>query len=76
MQLEKDILEIIKNMSTKTSTYEMAMEQLPNTTYISIDSMNVNQLISRLPFYKTLYLKELRKNSNELYEKLLKEYEL
>lgn len=52
------------------------MEQLPNTTYISIDSMNVNQLISRLPFYKTLYLKELRKNSNELYEKLLKEYEL
>ena len=104
MQLEKDILEIIKDIQDinnelnsqnhdieklrninrkakqkfflETSTYEMEMEQLPNTTYISIDSMNVNQLISRLPFYKTLYLKELRKNSNELYEKLLKEYEL
>lgn len=104
MQLEKDILEIIKDIQDindelnsqnhdieklrninrkakqkfilETSTYEMAMEQFPNTTYISIDYMNVNQLISRLPFYKTLYLEELRKNSNKLYEKLLKEYEL
>lgn len=104
MELEKDILETIKDIQDinkelsspnhdieklrsinrkakqkfiiETSAYEISKEQLPNATYIPIDSMNVEQLISRLPFYKTLYLDDLRKNTKEYYEKILNEYEL
>ena len=104
MELEKDILETIKDIQDinkelsspnhdieklcsinrkakqkfiiETSAYEISKEQLPNATYIPIDSMNVEQLISRLPFYKTLYLDDLRKNTKEYYEKILNEYEI
>ena len=98
MELEKDILETIKDIQKinnelcsqnhdveelrninrkakqkfvmETSAYEISKEQLPNATYIPIDSMNIEQLISRLPFYKALYLDDLRKNAEEYYENI------
>ena len=60
----------------ETSAYEISKEQLPNATYITIDSMNIDQLISRLPFYKSLYLDDLRKNAKDYYEIITKDYEL
>ena len=60
----------------ETSAYEILQEQLPNTIYIPIDSMNIDQLISRLPFYKSLYLEDLRKNVKEYYEKIIRYYKL
>ena len=59
----------------ETAAFEIGISQ-PNSTYIHIDCMNINQLFCRLPFYKNLYLEELRKQSNEYYEKIIKEYEL
>ena len=60
----------------ETSAYEISKEQLPNATYITIDSMNIDQLFSRLPFYKSLYLDDLRKNAKDYYEIITKDYEL
>jgi len=87
MKLEKEILETIKDIqdiNKELSSQNHDAEKLRsinrkaklNATYIPIDSMNIAQLISRLPFYKTLYLEELRKNTKECYEIILKEYEL
>ena len=61
-ELEKHNVSLEKRKEVYKA-YEISKEQLPNATYIPIDSMNVEQLISRLPFYKTLYLDDLRKNT-------------
>lgn len=43
----------------ETSAYEIGKEMIPNTKYISITEMNIDELLERLPLYKILYENEL-----------------
>jgi len=105
MELEKDILETIKDIQDidkqlnssypnreklqeitlkaklkfqkESTTYEVIEELKPNTQYISINQMSINDFIQRLPFYKSLYIKELKSKCDlETFSKLLLEYEI
>lgn len=50
----------------ETSAYEVGKETIPNTRYIPIDKMSINDLLERLPLYKILYEKELSKIFNDI----------
>lgn len=58
-------------------TYEAMEELKPNTKYISIDQMSITDFIQRLPFYKSLYMNELKgKCDLETFNKLSLEYDI
>lgn len=105
MKLEKEILELIKNIQDidkqlnlsypnreklkeitlkakskfqkESITYESIEELKPNTQYISIDQMSITDFIQRLPFYKSLYMNELKSKCDlETFNKLSLEYDI
>lgn len=61
----------------ESTIYEVAEELKPNTQYISIHQMSINDFIQRLPFYKSLYIKELKSKCDlGTFNKLSLEYNI
>lgn len=61
----------------ESAIYEIMEGLKPNTQYIPITQMSTNDFIQRLPFYKALYIKELKiKCDLETFDKLSLEYDI
>lgn len=76
-KLQEITLKAKLKFQEESTTYEVAEELKPNTQYISINQMSINDFIQRLPFYKSLYIKELKSKCDlETFNKLSLEYEI
>lgn len=60
-----------KDFLLETSSYEAINSFNPNTKFIHVNEMTIGELISRLPFYKSLYLERLRVKSVNEYNNIV-----
>ena len=74
-KLQEITLKAKKKFIRETTDYELGKIFIPNTHIIPVKEMTVNELISRLPFYKSLYLNELKNKYEDEYNKIIQEIE-